>query len=435
MSALGNIIRKEVKELLTPATFLPIIIIALLFGLMGNGIQGVQEAAKEPPIIGVINEDNSSLASIATSVLDNNSKVVFNSSSADDKQAGLRTVKEENGVALIVITRNFTDQILNGQQGTLEVYWIMKGAGLMDTVSSNVVEYLITTINTNISKELIQENALANVTNATVILEPTARVETTYLKDQEFVGLSPNTLTQILSSQSVFIPIIMMMIIIMAGSIVITSMALEKESKTLETLLTLPVKRTSIVTGKIIASAVIGLMLAVIYMIGMSYYLQGLTTSGGGASLAKYNLVLGAQDYILIGASLFITLIAGLALCMLLGTFAKNYKSAQTLTFPITMLALVPMFITMFADFDTLPLALKAVVYAIPFSHPMMAPRALLFKDYPLVIGGIIYVAIFAIVTISMVVLIFKTDRILTGSTRRKKEGRKGLISMFFRSR
>jgi ABC-2 type transport system permease protein len=132
-----------------------------------------------------------------------------------------------------------------------------------------------------------------------------------------------------------------------------------------------------------------------------------------------------------VGISLFITLIAGLALCMLLGTFAKNYKSAQTLTFPITMLALIPMFITLFADFDTLPLAGKIFVFAIPFSHPMMASRALIFGDYTLVFGGIIYVAIFAAVTISIVVWVFNTDRILTGSTRRKKEGRSSIINMF----
>jgi len=104
---------------------------------------------------------------------------------------------------------------------------------------------------------------------------------------------------------------------------------------------------------------------------------------------------------------------------MLLGTFAKNYKSAQTLTFPVTMFALIPMFITMFADYDTLPFALKAFVFAIPFSHPMMASRALLFDNYTLVIGGIVYVLIFAVVTISLVVWVFKTDRLLTGSTKR----------------
>jgi ABC-2 type transport system permease protein len=430
MSALGNIIKKELKELLTPATFLPIIIVALLFGLMGNGIQGVTESANEPPIIGIINEDNGSLAKIATGVLNNNSKVIFNSSSIEDKQTGLNYVKQENGVALIIINQNFTEQILSGDQGSFEIYWIMKGTGFLDTISSAIVETFISTINTNISEELIQSNHSTNI-NATVILNPTTRVETTYLKDKEFVGVSPNTLSQLLSTQSLFIPIIMMMIIIMAGSIVITSMALEKESKTFETLLTMPVKRTSIVTGKIVASALIGLILAIIYMIGMNYYFQGFQFSGGGEILTKYNLVLNTQGYIIVGVSLFITLIAGLALCMLLGTFAKNYKSAQTLTFPITMLALVPMFVTMFADFDTLPFAVKVLIYAIPFSHPMMASRALIFGDYTLVISGIIYVTIFSIVTIAIVVWVFNTDRILTGSTRRKREGRRSIINMF----
>jgi len=417
MSGLGNIIKKEIKELLTPATFVPIIIVALIFGTMGSSIQGIQEQAKEKPVIGVINMDNGNLSKIATTIFNTSAKVVFNSSCICDKQDGVNILKQKNGVALIIIPENFTEKILNEQPGKIEVYWIMKGAGLMDTISSSILQSLITYINTNISTELIQGNSSVN---ASFILTPTRKVETTYFKDREFKDLSPDAIVSMLSSQSMLIPIVMMMIIIMAGSIVITSMALEKENKTLETLLTLPVNRTSIVTGKIVAAAVIGLLLSVIYMVGMSYYFQGLGVSGG-VNIAKYGLTPTAQDYILIGISLFVTLIAGLALCMLLGTFAKNYKSAQTLTFPITMLALIPMFITMFTDYDTLPFALKIFTFAIPFSHPMMAPRALIFHDYIIVIGGIVYVLIFAIITISIVVWIFKTDRLLTGSTRRKK--------------
>jgi len=196
---------------------------------------------------------------------------------------------------------------------------------------------------------------------------------------------------------------------------------LEKENKTLETLLTLPVKRTSIVAGKIIASAIIGLLLAIIYMLGLGYYLMSFQMGVSQAALTSFNLTLSGTDLVLIGLSIFVTLIAALAFCMLLGTMAKNYKSAQTLTFPVAMLALIPMFITMFKDFDTLPLALKGVLFGIPFSHPMMAPRALIFDDYLMVIGGIIYVSIFALVMIILAVWVFKTDRLLTGSTKRKK--------------
>jgi ABC-2 type transport system permease protein len=416
MSGLGNITKKEIRELLTPATFIPIILVALIFATIGNSIQGIQEQSTEPPIIGVINEDTGALGTAASTLLHTHARSVYNATTTSNITEGLNTVKQDDGVAVIVIPGNFTARINQGQQGTLQVYWIMKGAGLFDTISSSAVESLIAYINTNISKELITQNASVN---ASFVLSPTKRLETTYFKDREFVGISPSTISGMLSSQSMLIPIVMMMIIIMAGSIVVTSMALEKENKTLETLLTLPVKRTSIVSGKIIAAAFIGLILAIIYMIGMQFYFSGLQFSSG-INLSAYNLVLTSTDFIWIGISLFLALIAGLSLCMLLGTFAKNYKSAQTLTFPITMLAMIPMFITMFADYDTLPLVMKIFTFAIPFSHPMMAPRALLFHDYTLVIGGIIYVGIFAIITISIVVWIFKTDRLLTGTTKFK---------------
>jgi ABC-2 type transport system permease protein len=101
---------------------------------------------------------------------------------------------------------------------------------------------------------------------------------------------------------------------------------------------------------------------------------------------------------------------------MLLGTMAKNYKSAQSLTAPVTMMAIFPMLLTMFTDFETLPLALKALVFAIPFSHPMMASKALLFDNYTLVFAGIAYVTVFAIGIIALVIWVFTTDRLITGS-------------------
>ena len=69
-------------------------------------------------------------------------------------------------------------------------------------------------------------------------------------KGKEMSGISPITISSVMSSQSFIMPLIVMMVIIYAGSIVISSMGSEKENKTLETLLTMPVSRTSIVFGK-----------------------------------------------------------------------------------------------------------------------------------------------------------------------------------------
>jgi len=429
MSSLGNIIVKEIKELMTPATFIPIIFMAIIFASMGNTIGGIEEQLEDPPIIGLIDADNGNFSKIAVDALNANANVIFNSTKTSEKNQALKLLDEEEGIALIIIKENFSKNILADIPGEFEIYWIMKGAGIMDTISSSAMEGLMRVINTNITLELISINATINASST---LNPTYTNQTTLFKEKELTGLSPGEITNMLSSQSTLVPIVMMMIIMLAGQMVISSMALEKENKTLETLLTLPVKRTSIVAGKIIASAIIGLILAVIYMVGYGYMMQSFQVSGG-KNLASYGLTLSTTDFLLVGMSVFITLIAALAFCMLLGSMAKNFKSAQTLTFPVVILTLFPMFLTMFKDFDTLPIALKGILFGIPFSHPMMAPRSLMFDDYMLVIAGIIYVAIFALVMIGIAVWVFKTDRLLTGSI--KKKNISDLRESFFRKK
>ncbi len=411
MSSLGNIIRKEVKEMLTPATILPILFMTLLFGSMGSMIGSIEEEINEEPVIGLIDLDNSTLSRIAVDVIQTNAKVIYNGSEIADTREGLDTVKEREGIALFIIHENFTSGIYENKSGEIEVLWIMKGAGLMDDISTQVAGHILAVVDYHISRHLIGTNSSVN---STTVLSPTYRNDTTYFKGKEMKGLSPTIITAMLSQQSLMIPILIMMLIMMSGGTVISSMGMEKENKTLETLLTLPVKRTYIVTGKLVGSAIVGLIMAAIYMVGFGYYMSNLSMSN--LNMEDYGFTLGGVDYLLIALSLFTALLAGLALCMVLGTFAKNYKSAQTLTFPVTALAMIPMFLVMFKDFETLPFWLKGILFAIPFSHPMMAMRSLLFGEYWLVIAGIIYVSMFSMAMIAIAVWIFKSDRLLTGS-------------------
>jgi len=409
---IGNIIKKEFKELFVLSTLLPIVVIAIVFGLVGQSIGSIGESMEEKPVIGIVDMDNGDFSDIAMSVLTETAEVIYDGSDAEE---GLEEVREENGVALLVIPENFSQNIYANQPGEIEIYWIMKGAGMMDSISSGVVEGLIQAVNQGISKELIQQDSSLD---PTLVLNPTKRIETTFFKGKEVEGLSASQLGNMLSSQSIAIPIVVMMLIIMAGASVISSMGMEKENKTLETLLTLPVRRSHIVIGKIVGSALVGMIMAAIYMIGFSRYMSSFQISD--INLADFGLALGMQDYVLIGISLFTALLAGLSLCIVLGTFAKNYRSAQTLVFPITALAMISMFATMFKDFDTIPVVLRIFVFAIPFSHPMMAMRALMMDDYSLVIGGIAYTAVFTVIMITVAVRIFNSDRLLTGSVQKR---------------
>jgi ABC-2 type transport system permease protein len=420
---IGNIIKKEFKELFVLSTLLPIVIIAIVFGSVGSMIGNVGQSMEAKPVIGIVDRDDGGFSDIAMSILSETANVIYDGS---DNEEGLEEIKKENGVALLVIPENFSQNIYASQPGEIELYWIMRGTGMMDSISSSVAEGLIQAVNQGISTELIQEGSSAD---PALVLAPTKRIETTFLKGKEIEGLSPSQLGTMLMSQSIVVPIVVMMLIIMAGSSVISSMGLEKENKTLETLLTLPVRRSHIVIGKIVGSALVGMIMAGIYMIGFSRYMNSFQFSD--MNLADFGLALGMPDYLLVGISLFVALLAGLSLCIVLGTFAKNYRSAQALVFPITALAMISMFTTIFKDLDTLPIVLRIIAFAIPFSHPMMAMRALMVDNYWLVISGIAYTAIFTVVMVVIAVRIFNSDRLLTGSVRRRAD--RGKLAWGFR--
>jgi ABC-2 type transport system permease protein len=409
---IGNIIKKEFKELFTLSTLIPLVVIAIVFALVGQMIGNVGETMEEKPVIGIVDRDAGDFSDIAMSVLTEKGEVIYDGSDAEE---GLEEVREGDGVALLVIPENFSQSIDANQPGEIEIYWIMKGAGMMDSISSGVVEGLIQAVNQGISTKLIQQD---NSSDPVLVLAPTTRVETTFFKGKEIEGLSASQLGNVLSSQSIVIPIVIMMLIIMSGSSVISSMGMEKENKTLETLLTMPVRRSHVVIGKMVGSALVGMIMAAIYMIGFSRYMSSFQISD--INLADFGLALSMQDYLLVGVSLFTALLAGLSLCIVLGTFAKDYRSAQTLIFPITALAMISVFITMFKDFDTIPAILRILVFAIPFSHPMMAMRALVMDNYSLVIGGIAYTAVFTVIMVAVAVRIFNSDRLLTGRVQKR---------------
>ncbi len=417
-----NMFKKELKEVLTIGSIISIAAMSFVFAMIGQSVGNIEEKLEVKPAIGLINNDNGIFGIISTQILQETSDIIYNGS---DKSAGLQEVIAEKGIALIEIPSDFSDSIYNNEQGKLNINWVVQGVGPFDGISSDVLDYVLNAVEKEISKIIItQELDL----DPNLILNPLTTSQTTFLKEKEFRGLSPNELINTFSTQSYLIPTLIMMIIMMSGSSIISSMGLEKENKTLETLLTLPVKRNYIILSKIVASTISGLILAAIYMVGMTYYMKSFSFSGV-VDLQAYNLTLNIYDYTLMGLSVFMSLLAGLSLCLALGSFAKDYKSAQSLLFPVTVLAIFSMLMTMFMDFSTMPTFIKIFIFIIPFSHPMMAMKSLMLKEYALVISGIIYSSIFAAIMIIITILIFNSDRLLVGKLQKNKKSAKNLVS------
>jgi len=449
MKPLLNIMSKEVREMLTPATLAPVIVMAVIFVGLGSMMDGAMDDAtggSGGPGVGMINLDvtveqgnvtANKWSKIADEAIDGYAKYLYNGTSdlasgmsrQDMVEKGLDRVTEEGGTALLVIEPDFSKSISSGKRGNISIYWIMQGTGILDSISSEVMAAIVDQADHAISASMI-ENATS--TNADVVLSPTSIIQTTHFKGKTLEMTTPYEIASALSMQAFVVPLIVMIVVMMSGSMIIASMGMEKENKTLETLMTMPVRRSHIVFGKLGGAAVVGLIMAIVYMCGMSYYTGSLSTSSG-LDFEANGMTLQTWDYALVGISLFLAVLGALALCMILGAMAKDYKAAQTLTLPVTALAMIPFFILMMKDFATLPAIAQVLLFMIPFTHPMMVMNNLMFDDYGLVIAGIAYEAVFVAIAMAIAIWIFKRDLLVAGQGR--KSGDKLSIALASRGK
>ena len=431
MSHMTSIIRKEVRELLTPGSVISVLVMVVLFAGLGGLIGGEVDSAAELPTFGfVVDEDGQYyndwnpydvLCNETNYGAEADSKIILMNSAYGDDEAILAEMREKGITSVLALpdADSFRESMTNGTQVTMKQYYLYEPTGLFGTVSSSVLSSVVSILNTSLSQEIMSSAGTGLdydfVTNP--IVSGTNDVST-IVDGEVHTGITPSDISNEITSQTLMIPIVIMIIIMMVGSIVISSMGSEKENKTLETLLTMPIKRTSIVSGKIVAAAIVGLVYGLAYMVGMSIYMGSMTGTIAGSSsvnLEDLGMSLDILDWFLIMVSMFLAIVCALGICMILGAFAKNYKSAQTMTMPLSILAMIPMFIIMFTGWYGSGGVLQMITFAIPFSHPMMAMQALMYGDMTLVLGGIGYMAVFALVSILITVRLYNSDILITG--------------------
>lgn len=449
MNHLTNIIRKELKELLTPGAVASVLVMVVLFSVLGGLIGGEVDKASTLPRIGIVGSENGTLTVEEQGIdwdLYQTLETIYGSSIPAGQPIGEYVVKLQDFdgdyeklkdmmtghhlKCVLIVPDDFDDRIAAKQSASLEQFYVYEPQGMFGSVSSSVVASIAAMLNSSLSTALLNEPTGGNPGFYSNPIVYTGDNISTMVNGKVYQNLLPSSISNEISSQTMIIPVIIMVLIMMIGSLVISSIGSEKENKTLETLLTLPIKRTTIVTGKIIAAAIVGIVYGVAYMIGMGMYMGSLTSNlGSGINLAELGLSLDMFDYILVMTSLFLSIVCALGLCMILGGFAKNYKSAQTMTMPMSILAMIPMFIIMFSGWYGAGPFIQGIVFAIPFSHPMMAMEALMYGDMGLVLSGIAYMAAFAVATIAITVRLYNSDILITGlgqnKTYQKLTGRK----------
>lgn len=197
--------------------------------------------------------------------------------------------------------------------------------------------------------------------------------------------------------------------IAMASSSLATSAtAVEKEQGTLETLLTFPVTSKELITGKYLATVIMSLFAS---LFGYLITLISLVIAKGKYKVYEdINLFINPENIIIgilicLAASL---LIAGLAI--LLTAHSKSYKEAQMASQVLTMITIIPMFISML----NIPIISK-LYYVIPIlSHVQILMDIFTTKiSYNNIILCLLSSIIISIIIIDIIIKKFKSEKVL----------------------
>jgi ABC-2 type transport system permease protein len=412
-----NLLQKEIKELITLQLFISLLFAIFLFYFIGQMLKTEIKKAMRVQKIAVLNLDDSAFSQ---NLIGGLKSANFEPEAVPDRdtQKAIEWTKRTDINLLLVIPQGFGQSVDKFENKEIETYSFLRTFSIVGSKGSVIINAVIKAMNEYLSNDYLKKK-IPDV-NPEQLKNPIKSRDFVVVKDRMAEGKA-EAIAGFVSSQSIFVPIILMMIIIYTSQMVISAVAMEKQNKTLETLLTVPISRTAIVSAKMLASAVVGLISAVIYMIGYRYSFGGLmgdvsraVSSGMGGVIQKLGLAMTTKGYIVLGVSLFFAILVALALAMILGVLAEDYRSAQSLIMPLMFLVMIPYFLSFFSDPKSLSLPAKIFLYAIPFSHPFLTTQNLLLENYRAVLLGILYMFAFFVVLIVIAARIFSTDRVLT---------------------
>lgn len=421
-----NLLKKELSELLTLQTVAGIVVVMVLFLVLGNVMSAsMEKAVQNEYTISVSDRDNTEFTSALKEQLrESGVKLTEYSTSGDDYSAILNDVGEES---LIIIPEGFTESLKNRESPQLISVSSMESSAMLSNIT-NDTSGAIDLINSCISSAVASEFGISPEEFA-LMSNPATLSEHTVVGENSAEVSSGQIMSNIMM-KNMLLPIIIFVLIIMTSQMLMNSIANEKIDKTLETLLSAPVSRTAILGAKMLAAAIVAMINAVCYMVGMSAMMKGATGEISeefnslpaakfmpvDEALEKLGLALGAGDYVLIGIQLFLTIIICLSLSLMLGSMVNDTKQAQTFVMPLMFMAIIPYMISMFADVNKLPMLIRIVIYAIPFTHTFSAISNLSFGHTGIFFGGLAYQAVVFVICMICALKLFRSDLILTAN-------------------
>ena len=427
------LLKKELKDMITPQNILPIIIIVVIFALLGQFIGSATEsAAKNSQKVAVQDNDQTPASQeMLTKLKAEGFELVAIQPSA---QNPVEDAAKEGLNSLLAIEKGFEQDINSGKAPKLSLHSRLTSFSVLSMMGASATQNAAEEIGKILTGKLL---AGKGITDTKQIENPVTLAEYTHVNDKT-AQVSSGAVQAIAMSQTIFVPIIIFMIVILASQMTATAIANEKGDKTLETLLTTPVSRLSVLFAKMTAAGIGSLVMSLVFLIGFSSYMGSLTggavsgmpantpqiTGDISAAFTSLGLSLNPLQFVVIGIELFTTILIALAVSTMLGAMAEDIKGVQTAVTPIMFCVMIPYLISLFTDISALPMPARVFLYIIPFTHTFTATAEMVFKQYGLIAFGLIYQLLCLAVSLYLAVRLFSSDKLFTAKLKKRKNAK-----------
>ena len=453
----GNLLKKELSELITKQAIISMVFVLVLFVFMGQIMGHSMEEGLDTSTLNICIKDDSDFTKnvIDRIKADGTTELNIVDIQSDNYYDELERLDLKY---VVIIPEGYGDTIVNEKKPGQLVFASKVSLGFSAAMSSISSSDAVSTIVDNSADEAMESIYGLTAEDVALITSPANTVEFSAANGKS-VEVSAAAVSSIVMMESMIAPFAIFFLLLLASQMIMTAISTEKIDKTLETLLSTPVSRMTVLTAKMVAAIISALLNAVFMIVGFGIYMvsimggamSGATNGSANISdiagmtnvpdtgaltdvlstadaISQLGFSLSGMDILLFGLQLFLTLAIGLSISLILGAAATDVKSVQTLVMPIMIAVMIPFFVTMFMDFGEMPVAAKVIMFLIPFTHSYIALTNLLSGDMIMYWGGLAYQIVFFAVCMFLAVRMFTSDKLFTMSFSSENKTNKKLL-------
>lgn len=411
------LVSKEVKELLRdPKIFLVMILVpSLMFIVLGESVGYATEKTFQQVLKGVsiafVDADGGWASDLLYSIAKSAPGAVVErveASGGEARELALGLAVEGRFEIVILVPRGFTENLTTAKPTFVEVYSVMRSLSIASSVKPEIVKGLMEQYRERLVKRWLAQ--------AFPDKDPDVLFQPFEVRSEAIVmgRPVPEEAVAALLGQSFILFFGPFLLLSISASIAAASIGVEKEEKTLETLLSLPVKRRDILFSKAIATLLVALVGTVSLTLGIAYYMYRITHAtvaavpldGEGEAapgLQQFGLgdlvgLLGSGAILATFAGIFVSITLVLISSIVVSSLASNVREAQALAGYLWLPLFIPLIVLMLINLGSLGSVGKLAVALLPFATPLVAIKAafegLMWMAYANLAANLAYTAI-----------------------------------------